>query len=102
MRDSALIGDLNRALAAWRKRASEALDLAERQTARVAELEALVETLRCGDLGAFHDGELETARADAFRAHLAGCERCGRELLELMQVVAIASTPTPREPAGGR
>jgi hypothetical protein len=42
-------------------------------------------------LQAFVDGELAPADADAFRAHLAGCERCERDLLQAMQLAALGA-----------
>lgn len=42
----------------------------------------------CADLTEFADGELAPGPAQAFRDHLAGCERCQRTLLETMQMEA--------------
>lgn len=70
--------------------------LAERD-ARIAALEALVAKLRCGDLGAFHDGELSPEREAAFREHLTRCSTCEAGLLPLMQLDARlrAAAPDP-------
>jgi cellulose synthase operon protein C len=40
-------------------------------------------------VGAFADGELDAAEAEAFRAHLADCGACQAELHELMQMSAL-------------
>src|SRR4051812_22932835 len=45
----------------------------------------------CENLHAFADGELAPAEADAFREHLAGCETCQRELLDVLQLQALPS-----------
>lgn len=69
--------------------------------ARVRVLTAEVEALRCGDLGAFHDGELSPERETAFRLHLATCAACEAGLLPLMQLDARLRTSVPdptREP----
>lgn len=59
---------------------------------KVRELSAEIEALRCGDLGAFHDGELEPGRAEAFRMHLGACAKCETGLHGLMQEdVAVAT-----------
>ncbi|MBC7977345.1 MAG: zf-HC2 domain-containing protein, partial [Myxococcales bacterium] len=42
----------------------------------------------CSDLVPFADGELEPARADAFRRHLRTCAACQAELVEAMQMSA--------------
>jgi hypothetical protein len=58
-------------------------------------------TALCDQVGAFADGELSAAEADAFRAHLAGCPTCPGELRELMMLAAIeppraaAQAPAP-------
>jgi tetratricopeptide (TPR) repeat protein len=55
---------------------------------------------------AFADGELEPTEAEAFRAHLATCERCQAELNDILQLQALsgrlasAQAPSvPRQPA---
>lgn len=73
---------------------------AERNGGRVASLaigylrtiEALHAERRCGDLDRYFDGELDTARAEAFQDHLAHCERCQRVLEGRMQEMAAATT----------
>lgn len=71
-------------------------DLDEAATTYAA-MAAEIEVLRCGDVGAFHDGELSPERAAAFRDHLMRCASCQREVENLGTVAAIASAP-PREP----
>ncbi len=56
---------------------------------RISELEAQVEILRCGDLIAFADGELEDARAEAFSAHLARCAACTDGLADVRRVDGV-------------
>jgi hypothetical protein len=55
-------------------------------------------TAPCQDLVRFADGELEPERAEAFRAHLAGCAACRAALLEAMELGARLGTlrPPPR------
>jgi len=91
--DVALVAELRAAaeqsaaeLADWQLRANEALATAEALRQRVAELEAEVETLRCGDLQAFIEHDLEPDRHEAFEAHLARCRSC-EECLALDQVL---------------
>lgn len=60
------------------------------QHKRIAELEVLVEQLRCGDLNAFHDGELAPDRAAGFRDHLSRCATCAAELLSMVEIDARA------------
>lgn len=62
-----------------------AADLDE-QSATYATMRAQIEALRCGDLDAFHDGELSPERAAAFRLHLATCAACEAGLLSLMRL----------------
>lgn len=50
---------------------------------------------QCHDLVRFADGELEPARADAFRAHLTTCEGCQDGLVVAMQLGAQLSTLLP-------
>jgi len=53
-------------------------------------------TAPCQDLVSFADGELEPERAEAFRAHLAGCAACRAALLEAMQLGArLGALPPP-------
>ncbi len=56
----------------------------------------------CDSLGAFYAGELPPAEGDAVRDHLGGCERCQRELRQLMlesaAVVDAAPAPAPAPP----
>jgi hypothetical protein len=47
-------------------------------------------TKRCADLDEFFDGELAADQADAFRDHLATCERCDRVLDGRMQELTAA------------
>lgn len=54
-------------------------------------------TRRCADLDEFFDGELAADQADAFREHLAGCDRCqdvlhGRMQESIAARVALART----------
>ena len=60
-------------------RSSREADLAE-AAATYEAMRAEIEALRCGDLVAFVDGELEPGRADAFRLHLGGCAICQLEI----------------------
>lgn len=93
-----MIEDLTKSLGAWRKRALAALELAEARGKHIAELEAALtravtelEQLRCGDLGAFFDGELPADRAAMFRDHLARCQRCQAGGRGLAQEAAVTS-----------
>ncbi|HEX3764310.1 MAG TPA: zf-HC2 domain-containing protein [Kofleriaceae bacterium] len=52
-------------------------------------------TERCADLDEFFDGELEADQADAFRDHLADCERCQRVLHGRMQESVAVRVPGP-------
>jgi len=52
-------------------------------------------TTPCLDLVGFADGELEPARADAFRAHLRTCADCRVALLEALQLGTRLATLTP-------
>jgi len=45
----------------------------------------------CDRLHEFADGELAPDEADAFRDHLAQCERCAGELHDVMQLAALAA-----------
>jgi hypothetical protein len=49
----------------------------------------------CSDLTSFADGELEPARADAFRDHLRTCDACQAGLVEALQLSAQLSTLRP-------
>lgn len=53
-------------------------------------------TERCADLDEFFDGELTADQADAFRDHLATCERCQRVLHGRMQESVAARVSVPR------
>lgn len=65
-------------------------------------MRAELERLRCGDLVLFVDGELDPARAEAFRVHLATCETCQRDLESHMQLDArLSELAASREPRGG-
>jgi len=77
-----------------RQRAADAL--------RIAKLEAEVELLRCGDLQAFLDVDLEPAeRAEAFRAHLGRCKSCQEnfkvDLLVRERVSELAPRRAPKD-----
>ena len=50
-------------------------------------------TERCADLDEFFDGELAADQADAFRDHLATCERCQRVLHGRMQESVAVRVP---------
>jgi hypothetical protein len=65
---------------------------------KLSDLERVVDELRCGDLSAFHDGELSPERAEAFRLHLFRCPDCADELADMAILDEIASAP-PRDPA---
>ncbi len=58
---------------------------------KISELEAEVERLLCWTVGAYVDGEMEPAHADRFRAHLAGCEACRREVADTATTTARLS-----------
>lgn len=60
--------------------------------ATYATMRAELEALRCNDLDAFHDGELEPARRAAFERHLGTCAECEAGLQDLMYVDMVAST----------
>lgn len=63
---------------------------------RIAALEREVETLRfCDNVGLFMDGEMAPAQADAFRAHLARCERCEERLLGMVREHAVLAEASP-------
>jgi hypothetical protein len=62
-------------------------------------MRAEIEALRCGDLGAYFDGELSSERRDAFDRHLATCKTCAEGLLGLMQQSAIVSDVVERRDA---
>jgi len=53
-------------------------------------------TDRCADLDEFFDGELAADQADAFRDHLATCERCERVLEGRMQESIAVRMPAAR------
>jgi hypothetical protein len=53
-------------------------------------------TRRCADLDEFFDGELAAVQADAFRDHLATCERCQRVLDGRMQEGVAVRAPAER------
>jgi len=60
-------------------------------------MRAEIESLRCGDLGPFHDGELSSERAAAFRLHLGRCSECAAELLTIVSNAAHLSDVAPTE-----
>jgi hypothetical protein len=66
--------------------------LADQLEAALAE----IEELRCLDMCAFVDGELDQARADKFRAHLARCELCQRGVVANMELAARFSDAKSR------
>lgn len=45
----------------------------------------------CADLVPFVDGEIAPWRADSFREHLASCEYCEHDLVEIEQLTARLS-----------
>lgn len=51
----------------------------------------------CHNLIAFCDGELSTADADAFRAHLRQCARCAAQLPGSVALSSQLSAPPPSE-----
>lgn len=84
------------------QRANDTTDyvVAERD-ARISQLERLVDTLRCGDLGLFFDQQLSPDRAAAFRLHLATCTRCDAGLLDLAQSEASMKSAKSDPTRGG-
>lgn len=79
------------------------LDDREALRARVRELEALVNELRCGDLNAFADGELSEQRHADFERHMATCAKCAAGLLDLMQeIVATAGASATKNATATR
>jgi hypothetical protein len=125
--DLKLIGQLRAELAGWQQRAQDALALAQRNAAhlgaltaecerdalaiaaqalrlgaadlRIAELEQLVEALRCGDLVGFSSGELAPDRTEAFREHLGRCADCQKGLETSMAIDAtLTAASRPRSP----
>ena len=57
----------------------------------------------CDQLSAFSDGELSPAEADAFRDHLAGCERCQAALMDEVQAsLAVESLGDARRAQSAR
>lgn len=60
---------------------------------RIAELAAEVEVLRCGDLVAFVDNELDAPRAEAFRVHLGTCASCQRAFPGALALAERISDP---------
>lgn len=81
MTEPALVRQLNEQLLV----ANAALETSK---ARCRDLERQVAELMCWQVHAFADGELDAERADAFRLHLAGCERCHVELVQTTQLTA--------------
>ncbi len=67
--------------------------------ATYATMRAEIEALRCYDVDAFHDGELSTERADAFRLHLGTCVACESALHDRMQVSTMVSSAVDRQRA---
>lgn len=60
--------------------------------ATYAEMRAEIDRLRfCENVGLFVDGELASARTEAFQLHLATCETCQRESLAHIQLSARLS-----------
>ncbi|HUM12310.1 MAG TPA: CHAT domain-containing protein [Myxococcaceae bacterium] len=55
--------------------------------------------VRCDQLGAFVDGELDAAEAAAFRRHLLLCARCQQEMHGLMQLSALSEQAREQRPA---
>lgn len=55
--------------------------------------------VQCDQLGPFVDGELDGARAAAFRRHLIVCARCQAEMHGLMQLSALAERAREERPA---
>ena len=60
-----------------------------------ATMHAELEALRCGDLDAFHDGELDDGRRAAFQLHLGACEACQAGLESRMQFAVRFDEPEP-------
>jgi tetratricopeptide (TPR) repeat protein len=56
-------------------------------------------TSRCDDLDLYFDGELPEGERAAFEAHLAGCDRCQRELHALMQLEVATAPEVKARPA---
>lgn len=78
---------------AFRTLALQRLDDLAEAAATYAAMEREIKTLRfCANVGAFHDGEMDAAQADAFRVHLTRCERCQERLVGLVQEHARLST----------
>lgn len=97
--DTSLIAELRSSLDGWRDKANAALALVETMQAREAELEQLVEALRCGDLVNFAAGELAPDRAEAFREHLVRCTACQVGLVENANLDArLSALAADREP----
>ena len=78
------IAEIDRLTAA---READADEAAANHAAALAEIEAL----RCGDIDAFHDGELQEARRLAFEGHLVACSKCQAALRDLLFVDLVAS-----------
>lgn len=53
-------------------------------------------TPQCDQLGAYADGQLDAAEADAFELHLAGCAACREMLHDAMQLIAIEAAARAR------
>lgn len=69
----------------------------EEAEATYATMRAEIEVLRCGDLVQFIDGELDPARAAAYRLHLGVCTTCPGDLKGHMQLDAkLAALARPR------
>ncbi|NVB83830.1 MAG: CHAT domain-containing protein [Kofleriaceae bacterium] len=51
---------------------------------------------QCDQLGAYADGQLDAAEADAFELHLAGCAACRDMLHDAMQLIAIEAAARAR------
>ena len=51
----------------------------------------------CSDLELFFDRELDIVQEDAFRDHLADCERCQKKLHGLMLEKVAVSTERKKE-----
>lgn len=78
----------------------EDTDLIAKLRARIAELEAELEELRCSDVFLFFDGELSEPRAAKFREHLGRCAECATNIKENAAMDALLRSAADRRDAG--